>query len=284
MRISTLVLLLVIVLSACNPASTSKLTDTTSLDPLSIGQPVDVDLGDYSLQIHCYGTGSPVVVLEHGFGTDWTYWNNIYMGMPRDVRVCAYNRSFKAHTSQEYVEDLHALLAGAHIEGPYVLVGHNFGGLNVVLYADRFPAEVAGIVLENSLHPDQFTRFMAALPPESPSDSAGLKVLRQKFASPSQYSIDLDASFDQARSVKSLRDIPTIVLTSASPNLEWRDIPADVQAKLDQEQQAMQNELTRLSSDSKQIIATTNQQVIHFYEPQLVIEAIVNMVEFVRSE
>jgi len=284
MRISALVLLLAIVLSACTPANTSERKVVTPLDPLSSGEPVEVDVGKYSLQLHCFGSGDPVVVLEHGLGTDWTYWGHIYNGMPKDIRVCAYNRSFKAHTSQEYVEDLHNLLAGAGLEGPYVLVGHNFGGNNVILYADRYPAEVAGIVLENSLHPDHFTRLLAALPPESNSDGPDLKALRQKFAAPSQYSIDLNTSFEQARPVKSLGDIPTIVLTSASPNPEWGDIPTDVQAKLDQEQQSMQKELMGLSSNSKQIIASTNHQVIHHYEPQLVIDTIVSLVKELRID
>jgi pimeloyl-ACP methyl ester carboxylesterase len=249
-----------------------------------VGEPVEVDVGENSLQIHCYGKGNPVVVLEHGLTRDWTYWGHVYRDMPRDIRVCAYNRSFQAHTSQEYVEDLHALLSGAHLEGPYVLVGHDFGGLDVILYADRYPVEVAGIVLENSFHPDQFTRFLANLPPESSSDSADLKALRQKFGAPSQYGIDMAASFDQARAVKSLGDIPMIILTSASPNPELGDIPPDVQVKLDQEQLALQKELASLSSDAKQVIATTNEQVIHFYEPQLVIDMIVKLVNEIRSE
>jgi len=282
MRISTLVLLLAIALSACGPASTSGQMGTP--DPLSFGDPVEVNVGDHSLQLHCFGTGSPVVVLEHGLGTDWTSWGHIYNNMPRDIRVCAYNRSFKAHTSAEFVQDLHALLAGAHLTGPYVLVGHSFGGLDAILYADRFPGEVAGIVLENALHPNQFTRFLAALPPESSGESPDLKALRQKFGAPSQYGIDLNASFDQARPVKSLGDIPVIVLTSASPNPEWGDIPADVQAKLDQEQQAMQKELAGLSSNSTQTIAATNKQVIHFYEPQLEIDTIVKLVKEIQSD
>ncbi len=284
MRISTLVLLLTMVLSACNPAATSGLTVTSTPDPLSTGDPVEVDVGAYSLLIHCYGSGSPVVVLEHGLGTDWTSWGHIYRGMPRDIRVCAYNRSYQTHTSLDYVEDLHNLLAGAGLEGPYVLVGHNFGGLNVILYADRYPAEVAGIVLENSLHPDQFAQLLAALPPESSNDSADLKSLRQWFSAPHQYGIDLTASSDQVRSITSLGDIPMFVLTSAAPNPDYGDIPADVQMQLDQEQQAMQQELTHLSSNTTQVTANTVDQVIHFYEPQLVINSIVKMVKAVRSE
>jgi pimeloyl-ACP methyl ester carboxylesterase len=284
MRISTLVLLLAMVLSACTPAATSKRAEVIATDAMSIGEPVEVNVGDHSLQIHCFGSGSPVVVLEHGLGTDWTSWGHIYNQMPRDIRICAYNRSFKAHTSEEYVQDLHALLAGAQLAAPYVLVGHSFGGLDVLLYADRYPAEVAGIVLENSMHPDQFARLLAALPPESPSDSPDLNALRQELAAPTQYGIDLATSLDQARSVKSVGDIPLIVLTSVSPNPEWGDIPADVQAKLDQEQQAMQKELTALSSDTKQLMAKTNKPVIHFYEPQLEIDSIAKLVEAIRGD
>ena len=50
--------------------------------------------------------------------------------------------------SQEIVEDLHAILTGATLKGRMFWCGHSFGGLNVMLYANRFPEEVAGIVLQ----------------------------------------------------------------------------------------------------------------------------------------
>jgi pimeloyl-ACP methyl ester carboxylesterase len=39
-----------------------------------------------------------------------------------------------------------------------VLVGHSYGGLYVRMYADRYPEVVAGVVLIDSTHPEQFTR------------------------------------------------------------------------------------------------------------------------------
>jgi pimeloyl-ACP methyl ester carboxylesterase len=54
------------------------------------------------------------------------------------------------------VDDLHALLGVAGIPAPYVLVGHSVGGLLVRLYAGRYPEEVAGLVLVDSSHPDQW--------------------------------------------------------------------------------------------------------------------------------
>jgi pimeloyl-ACP methyl ester carboxylesterase len=108
--------------------------------------------------------------------------------------------------------------------------------LNVILYAARYPEEVAGIVLVDIAHPDQAARFLAALPPESPDDSADLKDTRQWFGTPQHdvEGVDLTTSCDQARAVKNLGDIPLIVLTAAAPYPGWGNIPVDIKLKLDQ--------------------------------------------------
>ena len=51
-------------------------------------------------------------------------------------------------------EQLHALLTSANVQGPYLVVGHSFGGMNMLVFADRYPNEVAGVVLVDSVHPD----------------------------------------------------------------------------------------------------------------------------------
>lgn len=53
---------------------------------------------------------------------------------------------------------LHTLLVNADTEGPYVLVGHSYGGLYTQMYAARYSDEVAGVALVDSSHPEQFTR------------------------------------------------------------------------------------------------------------------------------
>ncbi len=44
------------------------------------------------------------------------------------------------------VVDLHALLRSAGVPGPYVLVGHSYGGLMVRLFAQTYPSKTAGLV------------------------------------------------------------------------------------------------------------------------------------------
>ena len=82
----------------------------------------------------------------------------------RTNTVFAYNRpgigenpaTVRPRDGATIIEDLRALLASRNIRPPYVLVGHSAGGLYMQLYARRYPAEVAGLVLVDSTHPEQF--------------------------------------------------------------------------------------------------------------------------------
>jgi pimeloyl-ACP methyl ester carboxylesterase len=60
--------------------------------------------------------------------------------------------------ARQISSELHTLLKGADTEGPYVLVGHSYGGLYARMYAARYSEEVAGVALVDSSHPEQFTR------------------------------------------------------------------------------------------------------------------------------
>lgn len=84
-----------------------------------------------------------------------------------DVRVCVYDRANVGRsgslpgplTGKASVEDLHRLLAAAHIPGPYVLVGGSFGGLIAVMYAATYPEDVAGMVLLDASLPDDVIKI-----------------------------------------------------------------------------------------------------------------------------
>ena len=125
-----------------------------------------VDVGGDSLHINCVGQGRPTVVLEAGSGSMSANWANVQPEIAKTTRVCAYDRAGmgwsepgpKPRDARQISGELHTLLEGANIEGPYVLVGHSTGGLHARMYADRYSDEVAGVVLVDSSHPEQFTR------------------------------------------------------------------------------------------------------------------------------
>src|SRR2546430_2574221 len=134
-----------------------------------------VDIGGYRLHIHCTGTGSPTVILDAGLGGTSLDWSKVQPAVARFTRVCSYDRAGYGwsdtgpgpRTSQQIVKELHLLLMHAQISGPYLLVGHSVGGLNMRLYAYRYPHEVAGMVLLDSTSEHQFAQF-GKYPPHFP--------------------------------------------------------------------------------------------------------------------
>ena len=128
-----------------------------------------VDVGGYRLHMSCTGAGSPTVVLLPGAGEISSTWGWIAPAVARDSRVCVYDRAGRGWsegaTSQQdglaLAADLHNMLDHARETGPYVLVGHSFGGLYVLNFAAQYLDQVAGVVLLDSTHPDMFTRLPA---------------------------------------------------------------------------------------------------------------------------
>ena len=116
-------------------------------------------------------------------------------GVAAFTRVCAYDRPGTAldadhrsrsdpvpmpRTAADAVADLHALIDGAGIPGPYVLVGHSLGGIIVRLYAATYPNEIAGVVLVDASHEEQYVRFQAVLTAEQWAASAAASAGRTR--------------------------------------------------------------------------------------------------------
>jgi pimeloyl-ACP methyl ester carboxylesterase len=131
-----------------------------------------IDVGGHRLHLNCTGSGSPTVVLEAGGGEMSSNLGWITPAVARNSRVCVYDRAGRgwsepADTPQDGTQiaaDLHTLLQRGNVPGPYVLAGHSFGGLYVLTYADRYPGEVAGMVLVDCTNPAPAARARTASP------------------------------------------------------------------------------------------------------------------------
>jgi pimeloyl-ACP methyl ester carboxylesterase len=252
------------------------------------------DVGGRRLFLRCTGKGSPTVVFENGLTTDWYALQD---RLSRTTRTCSYDparqggptsRSDGApapRTGNDRVRDLHRLLRVARVPGPYVLVAHSNGGLFSLVHASRHPAQVAGLVLIDGVHPSYHRRTFDALKPLIPEDQWAT-AYQQYCAVPSLQQdweqMDICRSERQARAqlaVRPLRPMPVAVLShgipEGSPGPE-RDIGERVWAQL-------QRELAALLPGSEHVVARRSPHDIQHTQPGLVLREVREVVAAVRD-
>ena len=96
--------------------------------------------------------------------------------------------------------------------------------------------------------------------------------------------MDIVTTLAQVRAVKSLDNIPLVVLSHADPAKMWSDLPLELAANLDKVWLDLQKEYVSLSTDSSLILAEHSGHFIHQDEPQVVIDAILKLVDKARQK
>jgi pimeloyl-ACP methyl ester carboxylesterase len=250
----------------------------------------DVD-GGRRLFLRCTGHRNPTVVLEGGLTSDWYELQNRLSGF---TRVCSYDRPGGPRsrsdpapfprTARDFVADLHALLRVAHVPGPYVLAGHSISGLFSLLYASTHPRQVAGLVLIDAVHPATIKRRLAMLKPlVSPEEWEALRQLMitvpHRLVDPE--GIDSWTSERQTRKAlrrSPLRPMPLVVLAHGRPD---PNVPFPEQEE--RLLQQLQRELAQLVPGGRLVIATESGHIIQDDQPELVLDAIRDVVRAVRA-
>jgi pimeloyl-ACP methyl ester carboxylesterase len=108
------------------------------------------------------GKGSPTVVVENGLGDFSFDWSLVQTRVARFTRICTYDRAGYAwsdpgpspRTFAQLNLELRDALAKLGERGPYVLVGHSFGGPVVRQFVLTYARDVAGLVLVDSAKED----------------------------------------------------------------------------------------------------------------------------------
>src|SRR5215217_8145372 len=196
-----------------------------------------VDIGGgRKMYMECSGKGSPTVVLVSGLGNAADIWSvtadpknerPVFSEVARFTRVCAYDRPATTRTDEKLspstpveqptsakpaAADLDALLRASGEPGPYVLVGHSFGGPIIRLYAGAHPAEVGGLVLVDALSEDLPNRL-------TPKQETLLEELNTPPPGTQAEALDESATFKQLRESPPAPPVPVIVLTADRPQL-----------------------------------------------------------------
>jgi pimeloyl-ACP methyl ester carboxylesterase len=246
-----------------------------------------IKMGQRELAFACSGQGSPTVLLETGLGAESAEWETVERGVATFARVFRYDRagrgmSAPAPTPRDahvIVDELQRLLRLAGFSGPYVLVGQSLGGLLMRVFAQRYRADVAGLVLVDSMHEDQFDVFGPTFPPPTPSDPPALEEIRQfwtggwKRPESTVERIDFVEAIRQGREVVSLGDLPLHIITAGS-FLHMPFVPPARRETLQGLWEGLQERFLRLSSRSTQTFVRTSGHFVQRDDPQSVVEAI----------
>ncbi|MDQ3919231.1 MAG: alpha/beta hydrolase [Acidobacteriota bacterium] len=254
-----------------------------------------VDVGGRRLHINCSGVsvgGAPTVILEAGFGNASGVWNRVQPEVAKFARVCSYDRAGLGdsdpaplpRTAVAVTEDLHALLTNGKVPGPYVLVGHSLGGILARLYASYYPSDVVGMVLVDSTHEDEADRGLSLIPPDTLKSMLKAAKPADLVVSNPNESLDLCSLRALMDALNWHADIPLVVLTQGMPYRGEDYTNPALALKYYQLHLEMQRDLASRSPRGRQVVADRSGHFIHQDQPELVINAVRQVIEEVKSK
>jgi len=318
MRRIPVIALIVMTLSLPIPALAQSATPAASSPSAASGDFSGlVDIGGRSLYLECHGTGSPTVILVSGYRASGRFWSDdllqpddprqmVLPGVAETTRVCTYDRPgtvasiseddfvsrsdpiAQPRTSMEVVAELHALLQAAEVPGPYVLAGHSMGGFFARLYAATYPDEVVGLVLvdayseqtETLMTPEQW-EAMGQLSRELGSDTV---VPIPGYGDLETIGFGADnVTMREAVAASPLPPMPLAVLAHGKPIIVLDETQGFTTTEWEALQQASFENLAALVPQARFSVASESGHDIHQDQPELVIEAVRQVVEGVRN-
>jgi pimeloyl-ACP methyl ester carboxylesterase len=243
-----------------------------------------IDIGTHSLHARILGRGAPAVVIDVGIASRSDEWYALQERLARRTTVVVYDRAgygesepgpFPRDSGREAAE-LKSLLDASSIRGPYVLVGHSLGALNLQVFAARYPGDVAGMVLLDPpplewLRGGKFPGLLAMAEKmtnewqttaERGASSADPRVRAEAAfyrAIASEHRVMTGESARQAAAIGSFGSTRLIVIASGKPNLMFGDLAEEYQRYWIEQSRAIAGKSTR----GEFVLATDSSHMLH---------------------
>jgi pimeloyl-ACP methyl ester carboxylesterase len=171
------------------------------------------------------------------------------------------------------------------IPGPYILVGHSFGGWFVRLFASMYPHSTAGLILEDAT-PEDSTEYRLRrlkgndlrihetaasspvpedLPPGLRAEEAAREITEQ-----------------QVRDITSMPQVPFLVISGNEP-LHRRNFSKDANRIMHEIKIELHKKYLKLIPGGKHIIVEGVCHTIHAEEPQAFIKPVLELLKRARE-
>ena len=260
-------------------APTTPLATTTTV-PAVVRPTTDVDelvrIDSGQMHLRCTGAGDTTVVLIAGWDGGDGAWDAVAPSVSQHARVCSYAKfgtgsSDAAPTVQTFAsqaDDLHALLAAAHEPGPYVVLGHSFGGAAAVTFASKYPDEVTGLLLLDA-SPTTWPTTVCTVPAYKPACDL--------YRNPAEDAERLDVfrAFDEVARITTLGDLPMTVVTGV--HRDSAGLNAEELSRLDSLWADGQQHWSSLSSASSVVTVEHTGHHIEIDQPQQVVDELLKL-------
>jgi pimeloyl-ACP methyl ester carboxylesterase len=280
-----------------------------------------VDIGGRRIHLLAMGEGSPAVVIVPALGSNVLEWVRVQRAAAgTTVVVCdrpgigwSDQAPLGKLTLDTMADDLHEALAAARIGPPYVIAGHSFGGIVARRFQNRYPGDVAGMLLVDSSHEDQSRRlgddgawYGLKRAARRQARILGLRRIAARLelvgglnaASLAMETVPEYAAAAKAVSLstKQRRTVVREMLVLARPQGQPQDLGALPLAVLsagsDKRRKwpawaawrQLQDELAALSSDSAYMYAVNADHHVHLDDPGVVVQVIHDLVERCRRD
>ena len=255
----------------------------------------NIIINSHSMHYYCTGTGSSTIVLDVGIGETYRDWLPFLSMINDKVQIFCYDRAGYGESemgalprdSKTEVDELKTLLEKANIKGPYILLGHSLGALNLQIFASRYKNEVAGILLldpppldwilgkefpEMTKLAEQTTdNFKNLFDKMKASDNAGDRQQTNFFLTlSSEHEEMFSNSGKQVAAIKSFGDIPLVVIASGKANPQMGDDALTYQKFWNEQCK----KLSLKSTKGEYLFAAKSSHHIHIDNPEIVINAI----------
>jgi len=255
--------------------------------------------------MHREGKGAPTVVIDAGITDQLEKLRPLQERIAGVTRVITYNRAGYGQSEPGPVprdcgreaEELKALLEKASIQGPYVLVGHSLGGLNMQVYASKYPADVAAMVLldppplsfllreeygDLGAMAEKMTAEWQAIADSAAQSADAREKARSAFFGmiASEHREMFGESARLAAAISTFGDIPLVVMAAEKPNPAFGEAAGDFQKFWVAQSRALAGK----SSNNRFILAEGASHYLYLDVPDLVVESILSVVHEVRGE